>query len=71
MLVLSRNIGEQIMIGDDIVVTIVDVQSGNFGKVRIGIDAPKTIAVHRREVYDAIITEAAERVRSGRGESGD
>ncbi len=52
MLVLSRKVGEQIMIGDDIVMTIVDLQSG--GKVRVGIEAPKEVPIHRSEVYRAI-----------------
>ena len=51
MLVLSRQRDESIIIGDNIVVTIVDVRGD---KVRLGIDAPSEIPVHRREVYDAI-----------------
>jgi len=54
MLVLSRQKDESIMIGDEVEITIVDVR-GN--KVRLGITAPKTIAVHRREVYEAIQRE--------------
>ncbi len=56
MLVLSRQKDESIMIGDDVEITIVDVR-GN--KVRLGIAAPKSIPVHRREVYDAIQREKA------------
>lgn len=51
MLVLSRKKDESIMIGDDICITVVSIV-GN--KVRLGIDAPKNIAVHREEVYEAI-----------------
>jgi carbon storage regulator len=51
MLVLSRHIDESIMIGDDIEVKIVDIRGVN---VRFGINAPKEVSVHRREVYDAI-----------------
>lgn len=51
MLVLSRNKDESIMIGDDVVITVVDIREG---KVRIGIEAPSDIPVHRQEVYDAI-----------------
>jgi carbon storage regulator len=51
MLVLSRKKNESIIINDNIVVTIVEVRGD---KVRLGIDAPKEVTVHRREVYDAI-----------------
>lgn len=54
MLVLSRQRDESIMIGDDVEITIVDVRGD---KVRLGITAPKTIPVHRREIYDAIQRE--------------
>jgi carbon storage regulator len=54
MLVLSRHRDECIMIGDDVVVTIVDIRGD---KVRLGIDAPQDIPVHRREVYEAIQRE--------------
>lgn len=58
MLVLSRKKDEQIVIGDDVVITVVDFR-GN--KVRLGIDAPREVAVHRREVYDAIRKEERNR----------
>jgi len=51
MLVLSRNLNEKIMIGDNIVVTIVSVDGG---KVRLGIEAPTDISVHRKEVYETV-----------------
>ena len=54
MLVLSRHRDESIMIGDDVVITIVDIRGD---KVRLGIDAPQNIPVHRQEVYDAIQRE--------------
>jgi len=54
MLVLSRHRDESIMIGDEVVVTIVDIRGD---KVRLGINAPQDIPVHRREVYDAIKRE--------------
>ena len=54
MLVLSRHRDESIMIGDDIVITVVDIRGD---KVRLGIDAPTQIPVHRQEIYDAIQRE--------------
>ncbi|WP_240928087.1 carbon storage regulator CsrA [Thalassoroseus pseudoceratinae] len=51
MLVLSRQRDESIIIGDNIVITIVDIRGD---KVRLGIQAPVEIPVHRQEVYDAI-----------------
>jgi len=54
MLVLSRTRDESIMIGDHIQITVVDVRGD---KVRLGIDAPMTVPVHRKEVYDAIKAE--------------
>lgn len=54
MLVLSRQRDESIIIGDNIVITIVDIRGD---KVRLGIDAPTEIPVHRREVYEAIQRE--------------
>ena len=54
MLILSRRSGETLMIGDDIEVTILSVK-GN--QVRIGINAPKDVPVHREEIYDKIREE--------------
>jgi carbon storage regulator len=54
MLVLSRQRDESIIIGDNIVVTIVDIRGD---KVRLGINAPTDIPVHRQEVYEAIQRE--------------
>jgi carbon storage regulator len=54
MLILSRKINEKIMIGDDIIVSIIEVRND---QVRIGIDAPKNVKVFRQEVYDAIKEE--------------
>lgn len=51
MLVLSRNIDEKIRIGEDITIVVVDVQGG---KVRLGIEAPRTVPVHREEIYDQV-----------------
>ena len=65
MLVLSRQRDESIMIGDTIVVTIVDIRGD---KVRLGINAPAEIPVHRQEVYEAI---QRENIRASRLEPGD
>ena len=51
MLVLSRHRDESIIIGDDIIVTIVDIRGD---KVRLGIEAPKEVPVFRQELYEAI-----------------
>lgn len=51
MLVLSRKKDEAIRINDDVVITVVEIRGD---KVRLGIEAPKEVAVHRQEVYEAI-----------------
>lgn len=56
MLVLSRKKNESIVIGNNIVITVIDIRGD---KVRYGIEAPKDISVHRREVYEAIKRDAA------------
>lgn len=61
MLVLSRQKDESIMVGDDVEITIVDVRGD---KVRLGISAPREIAVHRKEVFEAIKREEAEKLAS-------
>ena len=60
MLVLSRQRDETIMIGDDVEITVVDIRGD---KVRLGINAPREVHVHRKEVYDAIRKENAEASR--------
>lgn len=54
MLILTRRVGETLMIGDDVTVTILAVK-GN--QVRIGTNAPKEVAVHREEIYERIQKE--------------
>jgi carbon storage regulator len=61
MLILTRRAGESIIIGDNVVITI--VESGR-DQVRIGIDAPRSVSVHRQEVY-AEITRENEAARAG------
>lgn len=64
MLVLSRQRDESIIIGDNIVITVVDIRGD---KVRLGIQAPTEIPVHRQEVYEAIQRENM-RVQGGENE---
>ena len=66
MLVLSRHRDESIIIGDDIVITIVDIRGD---KVRLGIDAPQDIPVHRQEVYEAIQRENQKASQLGTAET--
>ena len=54
MLILTRRVGEALIIGDDVVVNVLEVK-GN--QVRIGVDAPKDVSVHREEIYDRIQLE--------------
>lgn len=57
MLILARKRNEQIVIGDGIVITVVAIRGGS---VRLGIDAPKDVTVHRKEIYEAIRRKADE-----------
>lgn len=57
MLILTRKVGETLKIGDDISVTVLGVK-GN--QVRIGVDAPRDVGVHRKEIYDRIHEDSSE-----------
>ena len=67
MLVLSRQRDETIMIGDEIEISVVDIRGD---KVRLGISAPTRIAVHRKEVYEAIKKENTQAARLGTSDLG-
>ncbi len=67
MLVLSRQRDETIMIGDNIELTVVDIRGD---KVRLGINAPPQVAVHRKEIYEAIKRENEQAARLGKAEMG-
>ncbi len=64
MLILTRRVGETLMIGDDVTITVLGVK-GN--QVRIGINAPKDVPVHREEIYERIKNEQL----SGQGGTND
>jgi len=57
MLILTRRVGETLMVGDDVTVTVLGVK-GN--QVRIGVNAPKDVSVHREEIYQRIQREKPE-----------
>ena len=65
MLILTRRVGETLMIGDEVTVTVLGVK-GN--QVRIGVNAPRDVAVHREEIYERIKREQAEQAEQ-QGES--
>ncbi len=57
MLVLTRKVGEGIVIGDDIRITVVEIKGGG---IRLGIEAPSHVKIHRQEIYERIIQENKE-----------
>jgi carbon storage regulator len=62
MLILTRRVGETVMIGNEVTVTVLGVK-GN--QVRIGVNAPKDVAVHREEIYERIKREEEQESRPG------
>ncbi|MDG1873721.1 MAG: carbon storage regulator CsrA [Mariniblastus sp.] len=62
MLVLSRKKNESIVINDDITIVVVEIRGD---KVRLGVEAPKEVPVHRREVYDAIKRSEQQQIENG------
>ncbi len=63
MLVLTRKAGESIVIGNDVVITVLEIRGG---QIRIGIDAPREVAVHRAEIYRQVMEANRAAVRSDR-----
>ena len=66
MLILTRRVGESVMIGDEVTVTVLGVK-GN--QVRIGVTAPKSVSVHRQEIYERIRAEQADGEEAPEGEN--
>jgi carbon storage regulator len=66
MLILTRRVGETLMIGDDVTVTVLGVK-GN--QTRIGINAPRDVAVHREEIYDRIQAQGNDATATQNGTS--
>ena len=60
MLVLTRRTGESIMVGNDVKITVLDIRSD---QVRIGVDAPRSVGVHRQEIYEQIARDNAAAIR--------
>ena len=57
MLILTRRVGEAVMIGDEVCITVLDVKGS---QVRLGVKAPRTVSVHREEIFERIKREGEE-----------
>lgn len=66
MLVLTRKVGEAIVIGNDVVVTVLEVRGG---QIRLGIGAPRSLSVHRAEIYQQVIAENRAAVESSEADA--
>ena len=60
MLILSRRVGQSVVIGDDITITVLRFKKG---QVSLGVDAPREVAVHREEIFDRIQAESVDAAR--------
>ena len=68
MLILTRRVGETLVIGDDVTITVLGVRGS---QVRLGVNAPKDIAVHREEIYQRIQNEKSGEISSESDENND
>jgi carbon storage regulator len=59
MLILTRRVGTTIMVGDEVTVTVLAI---NGGQIRLGINAPKHVAIHREEIYERITSQQQQRI---------
>jgi carbon storage regulator len=66
VLVLSRRQGEVINIGNDVTITVIEIRGGSKGQVRLGVNAPNDVPVHRNEVYRAIQRDEQDDLLEGR-----
>ena len=63
MLVLTRKSGESLIVGEDVIITVVEIKGG---QVKLGVDAPKSIAIYRKELLEKIIKQNIAAAKSGK-----